>query len=166
MNVVSKHTVPKLDKAVQGFARSFSGDSQLNLAWNKVTFAGMLKNKLLLVYAIRKGIPYSMFELIAEQSPLTMEDWVDILDLSLKSMQRYKADDRDFKPIHSEKILEMAEVTQLGLEVFGNMEKFKLWLNTPSMALGKMKPLELLGDSFGKDLVITELNRIEHGIFA
>lgn len=135
------------------------------MAWNKVTFGDMLQNKLLLVHAIRKGIPYSMFELIAEQSPLTMEDWLEILDLSLKSMQRYKSDDREFKPIHSEKIFEMAEVTQLGLEVFGDIDKFRLWLHTPSMALGKMKPIELLGDSFGKELVMTELNRIEYGIF-
>jgi putative toxin-antitoxin system antitoxin component (TIGR02293 family) len=80
-------------------------------------------------------------------------------------MQRYKADDSKFKPIHSEKILEIAEVARFGLEVFGDMESFKLWLNTPSFALGKMKPIDLLGDSYGKELVMTELTHIEYGIF-
>jgi putative toxin-antitoxin system antitoxin component (TIGR02293 family) len=165
MSTVTKHSAPKLDRAVQGFAKSFAENIQMGMAWNKVTFGDMLQNRLLLVYAIRKGLPYSMFELIAEQSPFTVNDWVQLLDLSLKSMQRYKADDRDFKPIHSEKILEIAEVTRFGLEVFGDMDKFKLWLNTPSFALGKMKPIDLLGDSFGKEMVMTELNRIEYGIF-
>jgi putative toxin-antitoxin system antitoxin component (TIGR02293 family) len=60
----------------------------------------------------------------------------------------------------------MAEVTQLGLEVFGNMEKFKLWLETPSYALGNLKPLELLKDSYGKEMVTGELTRINYGILS
>jgi hypothetical protein len=31
-------------------------------------------------------------------------------------------------------------------------------------ALGKLKPIELLKDSYGKEMVIGELNRINHGI--
>ena len=58
----------------------------------------------------------------------------------------------------------MAEVTKLGLEVFEDMDKLKLWLNTPNFALGKIKPIELLKDSYGKDLVTSELVRINHGI--
>ena len=60
----------------------------------------------------------------------------------------------------------MAEVTKVGLDVFSSIEKFKLWLNTPSYALGKLKPIELLKDSYGKEMVISELNRINHGILA
>jgi uncharacterized protein (DUF2384 family) len=55
------------------------------------------------------------------------------------------------KLIHStiEKIIEIAEVTKVGLEVFGNIEKLKLWLNTPRFSFGKLKPIELLKDSYG-----------------
>ena len=67
-------------------------------------------------------------------------------------------------PIHSEKIIEIAEVTKIGLDVFGNLEKLKLWLNTPNFALGNLKPIELLNDSYGKEMVIGELTRINHGI--
>ena len=59
----------------------------------------------------------------------------------------------------------MAEVTNVGKEVFGDLEKFKLWLNTPNFALGNVKPVELLRVSYGKEMVLGELNRIEHGIF-
>jgi len=69
-----------------------------------------------------------------------------------------------FKSIHSEKIIEVAEVTKIGLDVFGNMDKFKLWLNTPNFALGRLKPIDLLKDSYGKELVISELISINHGI--
>ena len=59
----------------------------------------------------------------------------------------------------------MAEVTKVGLDVFGHMEKLKVWLHTPNYALGNVKPMELLKDSYGKELVIAELTLINHGIF-
>jgi putative toxin-antitoxin system antitoxin component (TIGR02293 family) len=60
----------------------------------------------------------------------------------------------------------MAEVARLGIGVFGTMEKFRLWLDTPNFSIGKRKPLDLLKDSFGKDLVLTGLTHINHGILA
>jgi putative toxin-antitoxin system antitoxin component (TIGR02293 family) len=74
-----------------------------------------------------------------------------------KTLNRYK---------QLEKIIEMAEVTDVGLDVFGNIEKFRLWLATPNFALGNRKPIELLQDSNGKELVIGELTRINYGILA
>jgi uncharacterized protein (DUF2384 family) len=58
------------------------------------------------------------------------------------------------------------EIAPLGKKIFGSMETFNLWLHTPSFALGSIKPIELLKDSYGKDLVINELHRIDYGIFA
>jgi len=130
-----------------------------------VTYKDFLSNKMLIIGAIRAGIPYSLFNLIQAYTPFTENDWADFLDISTKSLQRYKISaEHHFKPIHSEKIIEMAEVTQVGLEVFGDMDKFKLWLNTPNYALGSLKPIELLKDSYGKELVISELVHIDHGI--
>ena len=65
-----------------------------------------------------------------------------------------------------ERIIEIAEVTNVGLDVFGDMAKFKLWLNTPNFALGNLMPIDLLRDSYGKEMVIGELTRINYGILA
>lgn len=130
----------------------------------KSSYSSFLKDKMLIIAAIRRGIPYSLFDLIQAHTPFSENDWADFLDISTKSLQRYKAAAKyRFKRIHSEKILELAEVTELGNEVFGP-EKFKLWLHTPNFALGHFKPVELLKDSFGKELVINELTCISHGI--
>lgn len=130
------------------------------------TFDDLLADKLLLVQVIRAGIPFSLFDLIKVTTPFSEGDWANILDCSSKSLHRYKAENGfNFKPAHTEKILEMAELTKVGLGVFGTMDAFKLWLNTPSYALGGMRPMELLLDSFGKNLVLDELIRVEHGIF-
>ncbi|RZJ71726.1 antitoxin Xre/MbcA/ParS toxin-binding domain-containing protein [Flavobacterium sp.] len=131
-----------------------------------VGYLDFFNHKLLVVQVIREGIPYSLFANIQDYTPFTENDWSDYLSISTKSLQRYKKDLSKFKPIHSEKIIELAEVTNLGVSVFGDVEKFKLWLNTPSFALGSNKPKELLKDSYGKELVVGELTRIDHGILS
>ena len=50
------------------------------------------------------------------------------------------------------------------MDVFDNIDQFKLWLNTPIYALGNNKPIELLTDSYGKELVVSELIRVQNGI--
>lgn len=125
----------------------------------------LFEDKLSLISLIRKGIPYKLFEKISKFTQFNEKDWASILSISPKSMQRYKQSNKSFKPIQSEKIIEMAEVVKLGMEVFGNQDKFNLWLDTPNFALGKYKPKELIKDSYGKELVISELNHINYGIF-
>lgn len=133
----------------------------------KISFADFFLDKMLIVQAIRKGLPYNIFDQIKSFTPFTDTDWAEYLDLSSKTLQRYR-DDKNFffKPIHSEKIFELAEVTNFGIEVFGSSEKFYNWLNSSSYALNGLKPRELVKDSYGKEMVMAELNRIEHGIFA
>ena len=119
-----------------------------------------------MVKIIKKGITYSLFEEIQKLSSLTSKDWADILNISLRSLQRYKDQKQLFKPIQSEKILELGEIFILGNEVFGDPGKFKLWLDTPNFALGGVVPSTLLSDSYGQELLVNELTRINYGIFA
>ena len=155
----------KLDKGIASFVNRLIINKYHITKSRHVTYADFLEDKMLIIVAIRTGIPYSLFDLIQDYTPFSENDWANFLDISTKSLQRYSAiSEYHFKPIHSEKIIEMAEVTKVGLDVFGNMEKLKLWFNTPSFALGQMKPIELIKDSYGKELVISELTRINHGI--
>jgi putative toxin-antitoxin system antitoxin component (TIGR02293 family) len=130
----------------------------------KITYSDFLSNKTFMRQVINEGVPYSLFQLIQDATPFTEQQWAKFLNVSTKSLQRYKQLSKTFKPIQSEKIIEIAEVVQLGLNVFGNMEKFSLWLNTPNYALGNEPPLQLLKDSYGKELVAAELTRVNYGI--
>ncbi|MGM0391809.1 MAG: type II RES/Xre toxin-antitoxin system antitoxin [Bacteroidota bacterium] len=130
------------------------------------SFADFLNNKLLVIHSIRSGITFSLFSEITKITPFSDEDWAEILNISSKSLQRYRAEKNfRFKPIHSEKIIEIAEVALLGNTVFDTSSKFYMWLSTPLFALGSMKPIELLKDSYGKEMVLNELHRIDQGIF-
>ena len=155
----------QLNKEIASFLLGPRVKNLLYEVKTNVSYDDFLSDKMMMIVAIRAGIPYSLFDLIQFSTPFTDTDWADFLDISTKSLHRYKSSgDFYFKSIHSEKIIEMAEVTKVGLDVFGNMEKFKLWLNTPNYALGNLKPIELLKDSYGKEMVISELTRINHGI--
>ena len=134
---------------------------------NKFTFDNIFQNKMLLIYMIEAGLPNRIFKQIKHYTPFSDNDWANFLDLSIKTLQRHnKEDEYYFKSIHTEKILELAEVTNLGKEVFDSTDKFYTWLNTPSYALGNAKPNELLKNSYGKELVMSELYKIEYGNFA
>lgn len=161
MSAISLKTEDKLNKEISSFFKKTPFKYK-----EPITLKSFLKDKILIITAIRKGLPYSIFELIQEMTPFTETEWADLLELSTKSLYRYKSTSGyTFKSSHSEKIIEMAEVTNIGLEVFGSMAKLKLWLITPVYALGNVKPIELLKDSYGKELVIKELTHIDQGIF-
>lgn len=159
----------KINKEIRAFVKNVKMDYPLHVnhkVKNDLTYNEFLADRMLLVCSIREGIPYTLFTLIQNLAPFSDNDWATFLDMSTKSLQRYRQSAKNFKPIHSEKIIELAEVTNLGLEVFSNMEKFRLWLQTPNFALGNLKPIELLKDSYGKEMVVGELTRINHGILA
>ena len=156
----------KLDKEISAVIKHSDIDSRFLPSTENVTYSDFLSNRMLIINLIRQGVPYSLVNVIQDYTPFTENDWAGFLDLSTKSLQRYKQTSKQFKPIQSEKIIEMAEVTTVGLDVFGSVQKFKLWLETPNYSLGNLKPIELLRDSYGKEMVIGELTRINHGILA
>lgn len=166
MAIVKSNITTKLDKEISNIVRRSGIDKKYISITKDITYSDFLSNKMLMIFVIRKGVPYSLFNLIQDFTPFTDEIWADILDISTKSLHRYKQSSKSFKSIQSEKIIEMAEITNVGLDVFGDMDKFKLWLETPNFSLGNLKPLELLKDSYGKELVISELTRINYGILS
>jgi putative toxin-antitoxin system antitoxin component (TIGR02293 family) len=119
-----------------------------------------------LINTARKGIPFSTFSKMTENSPFGLDEWSGFLHLSERTMQRYKKEKKTFDPIHSEKILEITMLFNRGAEVFGSSERFDIWLTTESIALGGIKPKELLDSTFGIEVLNQELTRIEYGVLA
>ncbi|OFX60624.1 MAG: hypothetical protein A2046_04985 [Bacteroidetes bacterium GWA2_30_7] len=114
----------------------------------------------------RKGVDYQLFTSIANKSLFSMQEWSVILNMSLRSIQRYNKEKKSFDRMQSERILEIGIVYNRGIEVFGDINKFNLWLDSTNIAIGGVKPKELFDSSFGINLVLDELTRIEHGVLA
>ena len=167
--MITKKTqsIEKIEKEFNTYLKRIAKSEFGNTSRQRISINQFFSNKMLIVIAIREGIPHSLFLSIEQSTPFTETDWSQFLNISSKTLQRYKKDEEHvFKSIHSEKIIELAEVTAVGQDVFDSNEKFYSWLNTPNYALGNMKPVELLKDSYGKEMVLNELNRIDQGIFA
>jgi putative toxin-antitoxin system antitoxin component (TIGR02293 family) len=166
MEAIKFNQTAQLDRAVRVYVNKVEKESGYKLINKNITYNDFLKNPLLLVHAIREGVSFDFFNLIKDKTPFNDEDWASFLGISTKSLQRNKTKDSFvFKPIQSEKIFELAEVTSLGNNVFDTEVAFYSWLNTPSFALGSLKPIELLKDSYGKEMVLGELYKIDQGIF-
>lgn len=155
-------TRPLKDSWARSIGKFVTGERNRIILSNHETF---LNDKIDIIQAIENGLPYESFETIYEESPFTQNFWAETLGISTKSLNRYKQSNKKFKPLQSEKIIELAEVLNIGKKVFDNDEDFKIWLNTPSIALGHNKPIDLIKNSYGKELVVTELTNIDQGIF-
>tara|TARA_R110002020_G_scaffold21009_6_gene71359 strand:+ start:19651 stop:20145 length:495 start_codon:yes stop_codon:yes gene_type:complete len=121
---------------------------------------------LQLVTAIRNGIDFVGFESVASRTPLKDQDWAAILDTTLRTLLRYKKDNKTFAPKQTEKIIEIQQLMHYGEKVFGSLHSFHSWLLMENVALGGIVPKELLDTSVGLGMVKDSLGRIEHGVLA
>lgn len=124
------------------------------------------KGSLFLIKAIREGIKYSFFEDMLKFVPFSFLEWSRYLNLSERTLQRYKKENKPFQASFAERILEIRLLYKYGIEVFEDNGNFDSWLNTKSIALGGVNPKDLLDTTFGINLVRDELTRIEQGVLA
>lgn len=129
-------------------------------------FNTKLEDTVELVKLSRKGIAISLFEEIVKSCSYTIKEWSKFLHLTERTIQRYKKENRKFESLQSERIIEIAKLQLKGKEVFGSKVYFDEWMNSKIIALGNIRPIELLDSSFGIDMLMDELGRIEHGVLA
>ena len=75
----------KLDKEIA----SFFSVNKINVPNRQITYEKFLEDKMLIIVAIRTGIPYSLFDLIQHYTPFSESDWADFLDISTKSLHNH-----------------------------------------------------------------------------
>lgn len=59
----------------------------------------------------------------------------------------------------------MEEINQLGLEVFGDLNKFNILFESENQTLNDKKPIDLIKEVGGRELVVGLLTRLKYGIF-
>lgn len=134
---------------------------------DKITFKSLdNKDIFKLIKSTREGVDYDTFGNLADRFPLNITDWSRILNVSERTMQRYKREKKRFDSIHSERLLLIMLLFKKGLEVFKSTDYFIKWLHSENISLGGVKPLNMLDNTFGVNLIKDELVRIEHGVLA
>lgn len=109
---------------------------------------------------------YEDFKKVADKIPFTQTEWSEILHISERTLQRYAKDNHLFAPINAERILLINKVLAEAKITFGKTEKFYEWIKrNPFMMEGNLS-VQSLSTYEGIQNVLTQLGRIQQGIFA
>lgn len=114
---------------------------------------------------IRKGVPKKALDNLTGVTGFSGIEMANILHTTDRTLRRYTSNQK-LNAEQSERLIEVAKLYARGEDVFDGLEVFKTWMDTPVVALGNEKPKTFLDTSLGIGLLMDELGRIEHGIFA
>ncbi len=120
----------------------------------------MAYSKLNYFELAKKGISKAYVQKVLGFTQLSVSELIGILPISIDTYKRKTV----FNSQVTEKVLEVEEVYEKGMQSFGNA--FYDWMDTINPALGSIKPKVLLTNSFGIRRLLSEIGRIEHGVLA
>lgn len=123
-----------------------------------------INSEMDLIQASREGLPKRTLTALAHKLDISMERLSGLLHISHRTLQR-KGPSEHLSVHVSEQILAIADVVRKGLELFGSDERFALWLHSDLQSLDFQKPLDFMDTSFGTQILLKILGRIEHGVF-
>ena len=113
-----------------------------------------------------KDFTYNEFKKIADKTPFTQAEWASILHVSERTLQRYAKNNGSFAPINAQRALQIEKVLKEGEFTFGKIENFYNWLKRNPYMLGGNLSFEALTTANGIERILTQLYRIQHGLFA
>lgn len=129
-------------------------------------YKSSINNPFTLVQTANKGINSEEFFKFADLSKQNPSLLSGFLNLSLKTLTRYRRSKKKLNPDKSEQLLKWIALYLKGISIFGKIDSFNNWLKKPAYGLGSVIPLNLMNTSTGIDLILEELQRIEHGDLA
>jgi putative toxin-antitoxin system antitoxin component (TIGR02293 family) len=109
--------------------------------------------------------PYSKFSKIAAKVPFTQKEWANILHLSEKTLQRYSKDNKSFEGIYVDRILQLDQLIDMGLETFTDAGALYRWLKREKKVLGQTINFDSLYSTQGIHDIIDQISRIQHGVY-
>lgn len=114
---------------------------------------------------IKKGIPKKAFDKTMQMMDFSLNEMSDVLHVSERTLRRFN-DESVLNVEQSERIVELNNLYRYGAEVLGSLSNFKLWIDSPILALGNKKPKFFLDTSLGISMLKNILGRIEHGVYS
>ena len=122
--------------------------------------------KTLKVLPQLKEFTYNEFKKIADKTPFTQAEWAAMLHVSERTLQRYAKGNGSFASINAERALQIAKVLEEGKIAFGKVKNFYIWIKrNPYMLEGDLS-FNSLTSYEGIQKILTQLSRIQYGLFA
>ncbi len=115
-----------------------------------------------IVLTARKGLMAKVFYDFAETINMPEKDLANVINISSRTINNYKNEERLLDPIYSEHLLKLIHLFEKGEELFGNVDEFNYWLKKPFWNKN-ITPKELLNTIGGVDLIAEELEKLTQG---
>ena len=121
-----------------------------------------VKNELELRERVKEGLTPKDIEPIKNYLQLSQSRLAETAAVSESTVSRWSSS----SPIGKSASAQFIKIDQLiaqGVELFGSEEAFHEWLTATNLALGNVKPLDLLVDPVGLDMVEAAIDALNHG---
>jgi putative toxin-antitoxin system antitoxin component (TIGR02293 family) len=115
---------------------------------------------------IREGLPAKALQSVAKVMDMSAIATVEHLGLAKRTYARRVEAGKPLTSEESERIFRLARVFAQASFTLGERDKARRWLLKPNRVLGGAIPVTLLDTDIGAGMVLDELGRIEHGVFA
>jgi putative toxin-antitoxin system antitoxin component (TIGR02293 family) len=169
--LIIRHFIPTFGEIVV-----MKPSSPHTAALREIDFIRLLGGKAILKKAIRSnfdlialsdnGLTKASLESLIGHLGVSKKSFLeDILDLSIKTLERKKSTEKLDRRTSSH-VIDIAKVVEHAFGVFEDKEKVKRWLTKPNAALNNMKPFDLFSTSTGIGMVNDILGRIEEGVYS
>lgn len=141
------------------------------------TLGQRVSNEQDLIKIVRSGLPQAALEAVSERFDLSTDLVVATLKLqtptSIHHMKQLQPNARNAvaEQVHlsvdeSERLLRLAMVASIAVDILGGQREVSAWLQAPNRALGGITPLSQMDTDVGACQVECVLDRIEHGVFS
>lgn len=130
-----------------------------------VSLLGLRKYETVdLVRQVQSGMAYAAYERFMENSTLSQESILAMLQLPLRTLQRRKREGM-LHSDESDRLLRAARVFAKAVALFeGDFHEASVWFTEKLPALGGLTPLELASTELGALEVEHVIHNLEHGI--
>ena len=112
---------------------------------------------------IHQGVDIKNAERLRIELGWSIRIFSSAIRTSNSSYVRYKKELKLLNTTLSENIFEVAKTCYFCLNYFENIERFNIWLNTPSLQFDSKKPLTFIDTIAGRELIKNTVNRLKYG---
>ena len=108
---------------------------------------------------VRKGLGMGVLDAVFEALNLDQSDVQDVLDISVRTLQRRRKQGKDLTPAESDRLWRLLHIWERSRTAFASDDAARTWLKTPHGLLDGETPLERLDTEPGlrevEDLLTT-----------
>jgi putative toxin-antitoxin system antitoxin component (TIGR02293 family) len=127
---------------------------------------GQIASQLDFISIATKGVNAHVINNFQLHFNFNRDSVAELLNISSPTVYRWVKSNRNLERNYSIQLLELTFLFLIGTEAFKDQENFFKWLNLPNIALGGMKPKELLELPNGLSKVRELIGRIEYGVYS